>query len=260
MSWKLGVVLLLALASGQALAEEAQIEVPASDEDFVSLINEVVKKATMLRVKRNNAGLSDLAESNDEKEVDEEMAAAGKSSKSCVATATGCSNKASTCKGPLAACHQALQSCVVAAHECHVGKHAQKKPEADQVEKVSKDEADDSELEEGEQDKGAKLEPTEETAETPKLEEEQEEQEEDGGNSEPEVLDEDYDQAELEKEEHNKRDTTLHTFVHDDAETQKDVEQKAVAPEAAEISQHNSDDAEDSELDSELDTSALLEW
>ena len=83
------------------VAEEAQVEVPANDDDFVMLINEIVKKATVLRVKRNNAGYSDLegerarscrrpaypcrlsAESNDEKEVDEEMASAGLTHSAC---------------------------------------------------------------------------------------------------------------------------------------------------------------------------------
>ena len=56
-------VLLLACSGAAVLAvsEEVKLEIPASEEGVVSLINEVVHKATALRLKRNDAGLSDMS-------------------------------------------------------------------------------------------------------------------------------------------------------------------------------------------------------
>jgi len=198
----LGLVLALCLLGCLAAADEMMVEVPGSDEDFVSLINEVVKKATLLRVKRNNAGLSDVSANGNEKEVDNEMAAAGKSSKDCVHKATSCSAKASKCKAPLSACDEAVQACVTAANQCHL--HGAM-GDTTKVKKVDYDEASPSSVYE----------------------------------SKPEVLDEDYDKAELEKqEEHNPENGAVET-----------AEDEAVASESAKIDHPNTELAYETFLD-----------
>jgi len=217
-----GLVLLLSIVGTSVVAEEAQVEVPANDDDFVMLINEVVKKATVLRVKRNNAGYSDLEESNDEKEVDEEMASAGLNSKACISSASHCTSKAGECKGPVSVCDQAVQSCVNAARDCKVStQHKEKKAREGQPEKIDKknkvsdaDKATDKQLQEGDNTKQDAVAATEETEQAPEMSKRSPSSVQDG---QPEVLDEDFDKDELQKDELNSKQSSQEAVAHEAA-------------------------------------------
>merc|ERR1719272_2084729 len=217
-----GLVLLLSIVGMSAVAEEAQVEVPANDDDFVMLINEVVKKATVLRVKRNNAGYSDLEESNDEKEVDEEMASSGLNSKACISSAAHCTTKAGECKGPVSVCDQAVQSCVNAARDCKVStQHKETKAREGQPEKIDKknkvsdaDKATDKQLQEGDNTKQDAVSATEETEQAPEMSKRSPSSVQDG---QPEVLDEDFDKDELQKDELNSKQSSQEAVAHEAA-------------------------------------------
>lgn len=217
----------LAIVGTSVVAEQEEVEAPANDDAFVSLINEVVKKATILRVKRNNAGFSDLGESNEEEhEVDEEMAAAGLDSKSCIAKAAHCTTKAGTCKGSLATCDEAVQSCVTAARDCKVsskrGKEQDRQPE--KIDNKAQVSDTDKQLQEGDDNPQQDVTATEETQQSLHHSERSPSSVQDG---QPEVLDEDFDQDKLEKDE----------LSHEEG-TEKQISQEAVAGsnEAAQIS------------------------
>merc|ERR1712086_1155205 len=213
-----GLVLLLSIVGTSAVAEEAQVEVPANDDDFVMLINEVVKKATVLRVKRNNAGYSDLEESNDEKEVDEEMASSGLNSKACISSAAHCTTKAGECKGPVSVCDQAVQSCVNAARDCKVStQHKETKAREGQPEKIDKKNKvsdADKQLQEGDNTKQDAVSATEETEQAPEMSKRSPSSVQDG---QPEVLDEDFDKDELQKDELNSKQSSQEAVAHEAA-------------------------------------------
>merc|ERR1712195_415263 len=196
-----GLVLLLSIVGTSAVAEEAQVEVPANDDDFVMLINEVVKKATVLRVKRNNAGYSDLEESNDEKEVDEEMASSGLNSKACISSAAHCTTKARDCKVST--------------------QHKETKAQEGQPEKIDKknkvsdaDKATDKQLQEGDNTKQDAVSATEETEQAPEMSKRSPSSVQDG---QPEVLDEDFDKDELQKDELNSKQSSQEAVAHEAA-------------------------------------------
>jgi len=222
-------LVLLAIGGTSVVAEQVEVEVPANDDDFVSLINEVVKKATILRVKRNNAGFSDLGESNEEEhEVDEEMVASGLDSKSCIAKAAHCTTKARTCKGSLATCDEAVQSCVTAARDCKVSSNRKREKEQDQQPEKIDNKAQvsdtDKQLQEGDENQQQVITATEETQQSLDHSKRSPSSVQDG---QPEVLDEDFDQDKLEKDE----------LSHEEG-SEKQISQEAVAGsnEAAQIS------------------------